>query len=286
MLVEKFLFYRGVGNFELPLSLKMPNDKTLLLNNSGDEDISYVFIYEKWPEENPRVWWTGGLSAGGQKEVEAPETSLTDEAMEAAFKEFIEALTEAGLYEKEAKSMLNTWHESYFNSYGIKVFWVVPPKLTDKILPIQLDPAPSELERVLVGRSEILSPSFERQLVTEIYGKEQLNPWTKDRYYLAYMERVQQLIVLQDNSATTHYAPDVFDVFPNPTNDGVWIDLLEDRSYSSYQLVSTNGTIVKEEQITPKQFLFFIKLEGIKPGTYYLHLVGHDDLEPLPVVVL
>jgi hypothetical protein len=56
--------------------------------------------------------------------------------------------------------MIATWRGSWFEP-GLRVFYVVPSKTTDAVLPLTLDPAPSELVRVLVGRAEILTPEME-----------------------------------------------------------------------------------------------------------------------------
>jgi hypothetical protein len=45
---------------------------------------------------------------------------------------------------------------------------------------------------VLVGRTEVLTPAFERQLLRE-FARDGGNRWSEDRYARAYRERVQQL---------------------------------------------------------------------------------------------
>ncbi|MFT5122528.1 MAG: hypothetical protein ACI97B_001159, partial [Verrucomicrobiales bacterium] len=71
--------------------------------------------------------------------------------------------------------------------------WIAPRAYTDRILPIEIDPVPKQLERVIVGRSEVLTPGFEQTLLNE-YQRDQLKSFYGDRYHLAYTERAQQLI--------------------------------------------------------------------------------------------
>jgi len=79
------------------------------------------------------------------------------------------------------------------------VFWIVPRAFTDRILPITITPKPDKLERVLVGRSEVLTPAFEKELVAEFRADGGVR-WANDRYFLAYRERVRQLgVVLKEN---------------------------------------------------------------------------------------
>ena len=60
---EKFLFYRGFGNFQLPLTAKFLNSNELELKNTSDAPISFCFVYQMMEDSSFSVWWTGGLSA-------------------------------------------------------------------------------------------------------------------------------------------------------------------------------------------------------------------------------
>jgi hypothetical protein len=55
-----------------------------------------------------------------------------------------------------AEAMLETWNESYFQTPGLRVFYVVPPEWTAYFLPLQVS-VPHELTRVLVGRIDLFS---------------------------------------------------------------------------------------------------------------------------------
>lgn len=278
--IEKFLFYRGVGNFKLPLHLEMVDDQTLSLINKGNEDISYVFVYEKWGNQPAKVWWTGELETEKKLELRDPGESLSKEGLDASFEEFVQALVDAGLYEKEARAMLNTWHESYFNSYGIKVFWVVPSQLTEEILPLTLDPKPENLERVLVGRSEILSPSFEKEVAKDIRENPMGNRWIKDRYYLAYQERAEQLLTV---NASTQPAYDPMPsghtmLFPNPAENTINI-VTEDIGYTEFQISNASGTIVLEGPAVFVRGSMSIDIQSLEPGVYHFNLLAPKGIE-------
>ena len=53
--------------------------------------------------------------------------------------------------------MMKTWNESWIEE-GLRVFYLLPRAATDRILPLELTPAPRSIERVFVGRAEILTP--------------------------------------------------------------------------------------------------------------------------------
>jgi uncharacterized protein (UPF0332 family) len=78
----------------------------------------------------------------------------------------IEKLTAAGLYEKEAIAMVNTWQNSWFTEQGTRLFYLVPHETTDELLPLEISPKPDQTVRVMVGRVEIMSATLEQQLMT------------------------------------------------------------------------------------------------------------------------
>ena len=183
--VEGFLFYRGMGNFGLPVKIFTNEAGRLTVENTGREVIPYLLVY-RMESGVPGSRELRDLAPGERREVPVLTAALMGIHGE---------LVAAGLTGEEAKAMLATWRESYFERDGLRVFWIMPRGFTDEILPLSISPAPEKLERVLVGRSEVLTPAFERELVAEFKqdgGRRRVN----DRYFLAYAERARQLGVV------------------------------------------------------------------------------------------
>jgi hypothetical protein len=193
--VEGFIFYRGIGNFALPLRIKS-SDGNLLLGNTGAQPIPFLFVYEKRAAfPHGVVWWSGSLPASGRKTVPLLK-SFGDIAAEPMLTNiFPQALERAGLTSEEARALVATWRESYFERDGLRVFWIVPRAFTDAVLPISITPRPEKLERALVGRTEVLTPSFEAQLKHD-FTTDRGKAWMPDRYYEAYLARARQLGVV------------------------------------------------------------------------------------------
>ena len=59
--------------------------------------------------------------------------------------------------------MLETWRDSWFEE-GSRLIYIVPARLIDAILPLQVEPAPAETVRVFVGRIELITPETERSV--------------------------------------------------------------------------------------------------------------------------
>ncbi len=150
---EKFLFYRGIGNFDLPIVAKVAGDQ-VTVKNSGREEIAQAILFEN---RGGRIGWRMVDSLKGETTLSRPALGQSQDSLRG---ELQKALTAQGLYEKEAAAMVKTWSDSWFED-GLRVFYIVPRKTTDAILPITITPAPTELARVLVGRLEIITPEME-----------------------------------------------------------------------------------------------------------------------------
>ena len=70
--------------------------------------------------------------------------------------EILSALMDQGLYPDEARAMLDTWRDSWFEE-GSRLLYIVPPSFVNRVLPLTISPAPSETTRVFVGRLELVT---------------------------------------------------------------------------------------------------------------------------------
>jgi len=151
---EKFLFYRGVGWFNLPVKVSLTNE-FVAVKNLGKDPVQAILFENRDGKTGFRV--LGAV----RDEVTVAPPDLTQPASE-AMAELERTLIKSGLFEKEARAMVNTWRDSWFEE-GLRVFYLVPRAAADAILPLTLDPKPDELVRVFVGRAEILTPDMERR---------------------------------------------------------------------------------------------------------------------------
>jgi hypothetical protein len=190
---EKFLFYRGVGNFSLPVKFTLPDDNTLHLKNLSAETISSVLVFNHLgADDKVSFILLDPLKAGEARTVKLADPMSSKSWEHAVYAAMRGALIHAGLFPKEADAMLQTWWRSYFERPGLRAFWIVPENVTTGILPLTVEPAPRKKVRVLVGRSELLTPAFEQELVKNVSLTEN-NPFANDRYLTSYLARVNAL---------------------------------------------------------------------------------------------
>ena len=157
---EKYLFYRGLGAFRLPLSATAERGGKFKLHNAGDVAIPYTVTFEV---KGDRARIAGGavVPPNGEADVRFidPEDWLpADRLLEKLGSWMDDVLRKNGLNEDEARAMVRTWSRSWFRSEGTRVVWIVPRQVTDALLPLSIDPKPDDVVRVLVGRMELIPP--------------------------------------------------------------------------------------------------------------------------------
>lgn len=155
---EKFLFYRGVGDFAMPLDVRALGGGAFKVKNTG-RDALPAFVLLNVQDGKVRFKVHDHLSEGAEVDAQEPTEESTPEKLGAAVAEL---LTREGLYEKEARAMVQTWSADWFGDNGTRILYLVPQRLTEGLLPLTITPKPRTLLRVLVGRHDVLTPERER----------------------------------------------------------------------------------------------------------------------------
>ena len=148
---EKMIFYRGIGSFIPALQPKFLPDGKLRLRTTIPDAIPLAIVFEN---RGGKIGYR--LVRGFSNSVDVDPLEMTGDLAQLR-KELTGELVEFGLYEKEARAMVDTWRDSWFEE-GMRVFYVVPRPQTDALLPLRITPAPESVARVFVGRDEVLSP--------------------------------------------------------------------------------------------------------------------------------
>jgi hypothetical protein len=182
--VEKFLFYRGLGSFDLPLEVRSDETRIgprLTLHNRDKEALRGLFVLHV---ENDTIRFAalsdldGSESQSFTEQFDAPSLSLK-EGVPQAKQAVAAALVKAGLFAREAEAMVNTWEKSYFRTNGLRVLYILPRTTVDETIPIRIKPAPQKLERVMVGRVELLTPGDECRLEKVVADLDDPQPATR-----------------------------------------------------------------------------------------------------------
>jgi hypothetical protein len=182
---EKYLFYRGLGHLDAPLITKRSDDgATLTVSPRTNLEAS------GWTANYlPRLWLADVRSDGTAafRTVEPlglhrqnDHTPIATQTFPASFveadfsaerlrllqQELHAGLMQYGLFADEAQALLSTWEASYFKSPGQRLFFLVPKRWTDHVLPLTTS-VPATVIRAMMGRIELVSPK-QRQALQRI----------------------------------------------------------------------------------------------------------------------
>lgn len=158
---EKFLFYRGVSVFPVPVAAQSLADGAIRVSNVVEDVIPGVILFER---RGQSVGYRVAGAVSNETEIEAPELTSN---VDSVSRELETMLISQGLYAGEARAMVKTWRDSWFEE-GSRLIYIVPRSFVDTILPLSIAPAPDRTTRVFVGRLELITPTTERAVETAL----------------------------------------------------------------------------------------------------------------------
>ena len=161
---ERFLFYRGLGDFQLPVTATVRSQRCapdiVTFVNAGAAPAGRVLLMHVTTSGAAFVE-VGDVGAQPVEASVSEQLQPLPEFVTALKAKLMENLVADGLYTDEAKAMVDTWERSYFLTPGLRALYLLPQAETDALIPLSITPAPKELKRTMVIRLELLSPTVE-----------------------------------------------------------------------------------------------------------------------------
>lgn len=172
---ERFLFYRGVGHIDSPLRVSRSEDNRSLTITANfpiikPKRVSKFAVPSLWlvDIQNDKSCAFRRLDGfevpndGRSHVVTKTPANFEDEQYDAANlsqlnNDLRTALIDDGLFADEADALVNTWRVSYFESPGLRLFYLLPRMWTDHVLPINAS-IDADVVRTMIGRVEIVTP--------------------------------------------------------------------------------------------------------------------------------
>jgi hypothetical protein len=191
---EKFLFYRGVGTFDLPLTVNL-SASLVLVGSRGAQAPPQAILFENL---NGNVRYQIQDLVGNQTVFDrlAPGNSVAS-----LRGDLLKMLVANGLYPKEAQAMIDTWGDQWFEE-GLRVFYLMPRKITDSVIPMTVHPSPTEIVRLLVCRAEVITPEVEAAVREQVVNLGDSSPEVRSaaaktlherpRFLQPILERIQE----------------------------------------------------------------------------------------------
>lgn len=161
---ERFLFYRGLGNFPLDVKITSDFDGTLTLANlDATRPVGAAFVLRVEKDKAAFAVHAGGIAKSAKLTTTAPPaTQGIDAYVQDLAKAMVTELDKAGLYHDESIAMVKTWARQWFRTPGVRVLYLAPQAWTDAQIPLSITPTPASMVRVMVIRVEAISHDEER----------------------------------------------------------------------------------------------------------------------------
>jgi hypothetical protein len=161
---EKFLFYRGIGRFVPPVAATVDAAGNVSLASAppASRPIGDFILFSN--DDRRIAYQIQHVTANGV--AVDPEVAGQEPTSELA-----RLLLDHGLYPDEAAAMLDTWRDSWFEA-GTRLIYIVPRAEIDAVLPLQIEPAPSDIARVFVGRMELVTPAVEQTVTNALLAND------------------------------------------------------------------------------------------------------------------
>ncbi len=146
-----------MGRFPIPLLVSLSGNGQIVVENRGRDSIPRAILFEN------RAGRLGYRNVDAIEDVVTLDPPSLDGSLSQLQYDLETALIERGLFPKEAQAMVDTWRDSWFEE-GSRLIYVVPAPAIDAILPLHVEPAPSQIARVFVGRIELLTSKTTRSV--------------------------------------------------------------------------------------------------------------------------
>jgi hypothetical protein len=155
--IDKFLFYRGVGRFQPPVAALVDAEGRIVVRDLGPAQIPAAILFQNG---DGKISYRVSGPIGPEVTLEIPQAAANTGTLRA---EMESILISQGLFAKEAKAMVATWGDSWFEE-GLRLFYFLPTSAVDSILPLEIQPTPPHVARVFVGRMEIFTPTMKQEI--------------------------------------------------------------------------------------------------------------------------
>ncbi len=223
--LEKFIFYRGVGQFQPELNVTSRNGSLyvhpgtegtlpnmLLLDVAADGDVRAIDLAN---------FLSKGYTVVSRRTIERLRDHVTPAEVSGVLDRKLafahirdNMLVPSGLTLSEAQAMIDTWEHGYLSVPGLRLLYILPPHEVHRLLPLEITPAPADVVRVFVGRLEVMLDTDEVSLMNKVIAAGDLIDVTQlGRFAESLLHRTLEVYLNRSEFAIGGPNPDVVEVF-------------------------------------------------------------------------
>jgi hypothetical protein len=160
---ERFLFYRGVGRLPPPITAVVAADGKIIIRNPRGDALGDLMLFDN---RDGHIGYEVRHSVTNEAVFDlhsADDEAASDHSNAGPQAELERMLVARGLFSKEARAMVDSWRDSWFE-HGARLFYIASGPAIDSILPLNIQPEPTNIVRVFVGRMELITPATVREV--------------------------------------------------------------------------------------------------------------------------
>jgi hypothetical protein len=165
--IERFLFYRGAGSYT-PMVLPTRSDDRKDLSVTvpfSQIDLRGVFLV-RVNDSGAIITHAPVLRAQTKMDLAGPDAvKPVEQAAKTAKAQLTESLEAAGLFTKEAAGLVEIWGDDMFTTPGDRLLYIMPSNEVERLLPLNIQPAPSQTVRTLIAWVELSTPEAEKKVM-------------------------------------------------------------------------------------------------------------------------
>ena len=165
--VERFLFYRGAGQYTpMVLPEQSEQGETFSVRVPFEQiDLRGVFLV-RVNDSGATITHAPVLKGQSTLKLDGPDQTQPVEAAATTAKvQLIDSLEAAGLFPKEAAGLVKIWGDDMFTTPGDRLLYIMPNNEVERLLPLDIQPAPSQTVRTLIGWVELSTPAAEKRVM-------------------------------------------------------------------------------------------------------------------------
>jgi hypothetical protein len=181
---ERFLFYRGVGEFAPPVNAAVEPDGRIVVHASSDAPLGDIVAFDN---RGGTIRYLARSVPGNQTTIDPMQIAQGSAA--SLNKDLERVLISHGLHAKEARAMIATWRDTWFEE-GARLFYIAPRRSVDAVLPLDITPRPADVVRVFVGRIELMTRATLAGVKDGLVRNDQRSLAKYGRFLEPFMDRV------------------------------------------------------------------------------------------------
>ena len=157
---EDFVYYDGLMKPPTPPAVQRTSNGLSITTQSRFTWLDVLVIERSYDRSTIKIGQIKKINANSQH-IKLNMKTVDKAEFEKIVEQFKQKLTDLGLHQDEAQSLIHVWGEGLFERPGISIVHRIPQSVYDEWIPLHLDPVPQKTVRVGFVVHQNLEPELD-----------------------------------------------------------------------------------------------------------------------------